>query len=48
MSRASLGLRVVGMAIPLGDRRRCLCRLFWGLDMMCEPIFSEEKRICQR
>ena len=46
-SRTSLALRVVGVAIPL-DNLRAVQPLVLGVDHICEAIFSEEKRVCQR
>ena len=45
-SRTYLARRVVGVAISRGHLRR-LSRSFWGVDHICEAIFSKEKRICQ-
>jgi hypothetical protein len=45
-SRTCLARCVVGVAISLGNLRR-LSRSSWGVDHICEAIFSKEKSICQ-
>ena len=40
-SHTTLVLRVVGVAIPIGNRSH-LSRSFWGLDRTYGAIFSEE------
>jgi hypothetical protein len=42
-----LVLCVGGIAIPLGNQCR-LSRLSWGLDHMCETLFSGDRKVCQR